>query len=334
MTFKNEQPWYRSIASLFGLTMFCMVASKGFNQAAYSNLLFLLVWLGPNLLIAFWIKNIFLRLRNGVYAPVDSPYGNALYLVVGLSLTLIVVIGVNLYMFSWLRSETLLFFVGLHLISFLFFSITYVRSKELKLSHVLWGAIHTWVLPSILIYGLLFTLKIWPVSVDSVLFGVWAFVSGYRSTMDYFYQNDAVTGPSSRRLYLQAGNSLRALKIYLPFLEIILLGLIFDWKRGRPPRIIEVEVPGENLEIQKGLIHIDKIKYQNANESFIAAKKGFMSGIYTDIEVQESKINLISTKNKYISTVLSYLLQDLNIKKYTNDIDVLDIQEINSILIW
>ena len=59
-----------------------------------------------------------------------------------------------------------------------------------------------------------------------------------------------------------------------------------------------------------------------------------MSGIYTDIEVQESKINLISTKNKYISTVLSYLLQDLNIKKYTNDIDVLDIQEINSILIW
>ena len=226
MTFKNEQPWYRSIASLFGLTMFCMVASKGFNQAAYSNLLFLLVWLGPNLLIAFWIKNIFLRLRNGVYAPVDSPYGNALYLVVGLSLTLIVVIGVNLYMFSWLRSETLLFFVGLHLISFLFFSITYVRSKELKLSHVLWGAIHTWVLPSILIYGLLFTLKIWPVSVDSVLFGVWAFVSGYRSTMDYFYQNDAATGPSSGRLYLQAGNSLRALKIYLPFLEIILLGLI------------------------------------------------------------------------------------------------------------
>ena len=107
-------------------------------------------------------------------------------------------------------------------------------------------------------------------------------------------------------------------------------------KLEQAKRELEIEIIDsiKNLEIQKGLIHIDKIKYQNANESFIAAKKGFMSGIYTDIEVQESKINLISTKNKYISTVLSYLLQDLNIKKYTNDIDVLDIQEINSILIW
>ena len=143
MTFENEQPWYSSIASLVGLTMFCVVASKGFDEAAYNNLVFLLVWLGPNLWIAYWIKRGFLRMRNSEHAPDDSSSGKVFYLGVVLSLALIVVLGSILYFFSWLRSEMLLSIIGLHFISFLFFSVTYVSSKEFTLSHALWGAIYS-----------------------------------------------------------------------------------------------------------------------------------------------------------------------------------------------
>ena len=230
MTFENEQPWYSSIASLVGLTMFCVVASKGFDELAYNNLVFLLVWLGPNLSIAYWLKSGFLRMRNSEHASDDSSGSKVFYLGVVLSLAMMVVLGSILYFFSWLRSEMLLSIIGLHFISFLFFSVTYVRSKEFTLSHVLWGATYSWVLPSILIYGVLFMLNKWTASMNSVVFGMWAFVAGCRSTMAFFYQHGKTTSSSSSRqlgrINWQATNTLRGLKIYLPILEIILFCLM------------------------------------------------------------------------------------------------------------
>ena len=122
-------------------------------------------------------------MRNSEHAPDDSSSGKVFYL--GFVLSLIVVLGSILYFFSWLRSEMLLSIIGLHFISFLFFSVTYVRNKEFTLSHVLWGAIYSWVLPSILIYGVLFMLNKWAASMDSAVFGMWAFVAGSRSTWPF-----------------------------------------------------------------------------------------------------------------------------------------------------
>ena len=65
---------------------------------------------------------------------------------------------------------------------------------------------------------------------DSVVFGMWAFVAGCRSTMAFFYQHGKTTSSSSSRqlgrINWQAANTLRGLKIYLPVLEIMLFCLM------------------------------------------------------------------------------------------------------------
>tara|TARA_B100000927_G_scaffold187933_2_gene151348 strand:- start:192 stop:1508 length:1317 start_codon:yes stop_codon:yes gene_type:complete len=86
--------------------------------------------------------------------------------------------------------------------------------------------------------------------------------------------------------------------------------------------------------IQRKLILSNKEIYENENNRFVAAKEGFRSGIYTDSEVQQSKIKLLEAKNKYITALLNYLLLELSIKQYTSDIGIQEIKEINSILVW
>ncbi len=86
--------------------------------------------------------------------------------------------------------------------------------------------------------------------------------------------------------------------------------------------------------IQRKLIFSTKKIYDTENLKFIAAKEGFRSGIYTDSEVQESKINLLVAKNTYINTLLNHLLLELSIKQYTSDIGIQEITKINSILVW
>jgi hypothetical protein len=59
-----------------------------------------------------------------------------------------------------------------------------------------------------------------------------------------------------------------------------------------------------------------------------------MSGTYTDVEVQETKLNLIQAKNSYIKTALDYILMDLKLKKYSSSLTKDNIKEINAMLIW
>ena len=77
-----------------------------------------------------------------------------------------------------------------------------------------------------------------------------------------------------------------------------------------------------------------KEKYNLHNLKYIAAKEGFRAGIYTDTELQQSKIELLNAKNSYIDSILNFVLLDLDIKQYKSKIGIDEIEEINSILVW
>ena len=96
-------------------------------------------------------------------------------------------------------------------------------------------------------------------------------------------------------------------------------------------KILEKEI---NDKIQKNVVNNQKEKYNLSNLKYIAAKEGYRTGIYTDTELQQSKIELISAKNRYIDSILNYILLDLDIKQYISQIGIDEIEEINSILVW
>ena len=101
-------------------------------------------------------------------------------------------------------------------------------------------------------------------------------------------------------------------------------------------KVLEREITDKIVKysIQRGLVNNQKDRYNLYNLKYIAAKEGFMSGIYTDTELQQSKIELIKAKNKYIDSILNFILLDLDIKQYTAEIGINEIKEINSILVW
>ena len=102
-------------------------------------------------------------------------------------------------------------------------------------------------------------------------------------------------------------------------------------KRNLKKEIIE-KINMHNL--LKKMIIAKKTDYQSSNQNYKSAKKGFMSGTYTDVEVQETKLNLIQAKNSYIKTALDYILMDLKLKKYSSSLTKDNIKEINAMLIW
>ena len=102
-------------------------------------------------------------------------------------------------------------------------------------------------------------------------------------------------------------------------------------KRNLKKEIIE-KINMHNL--LKKMIIAKKTDYQSNNQNYKSAKKGFMSGTYTDVEVQETKLNLIQAKNSYIKTALDYILMDLKLKKYSSSLTKDNIKEINAMLIW
>ena len=101
-------------------------------------------------------------------------------------------------------------------------------------------------------------------------------------------------------------------------------------------KILEKEINDKITKhnIQKNVVNNQKEKYNLSNLKYIAAKEGYRTGIYTDTELQQSKIELISAKNRYIDSILNYILLDLDIKQYISQIGIDEIEEINSILVW
>lgn len=101
-------------------------------------------------------------------------------------------------------------------------------------------------------------------------------------------------------------------------------------------KILEKEITDKigKYNIQIALVNNQKDRYELHDLKYIAAKKGFRAGIYTDTELQQSKIELMNAKNKYIDSVLNFILLDLDIKQYTSQIGIDEIEEINSILVW
>lgn len=101
-------------------------------------------------------------------------------------------------------------------------------------------------------------------------------------------------------------------------------------------KILEREITDKitKYSIQRDLVNNQKEKYNLHNLKYIAAKEGFRKGIYTDTELQQSKIELVSAKNRYIESILKFILLDLDIKQYTSQIGIDEIEEINSILVW
>ncbi len=101
-------------------------------------------------------------------------------------------------------------------------------------------------------------------------------------------------------------------------------------------KILEKEIADKiaKYSIQRELVDNHRERYKLHNLKYISAKKGFRTGVYTDTELQQSKIELIKAKNRYVDSTLNFILLDLNIKQYTSQIGIDEIKEINSILIW
>ena len=101
-------------------------------------------------------------------------------------------------------------------------------------------------------------------------------------------------------------------------------------------KILEKEVADKisKHRIQKGLVNNQREIYKLNNLKYISAKEGFRAGIYTDTELQQSKIELIQAKNSFVDATLNFILLDLDIKQYTSQIGIDEIKEINSILVW
>ncbi len=101
-------------------------------------------------------------------------------------------------------------------------------------------------------------------------------------------------------------------------------------------KILEKEISDKiaKYSIQRSLVHNKKEKYDLYNLKYVAAKEGFRTGVYTDTELQQSRIELINAKNRYVDSILNFILLDLDIKQYTSEIGIDEIKEINSILVW
>ena len=66
----------------------------------------------------------------------------------------------------------------------------------------------------------------------------------------------------------------------------------------------------------------------------MAIENGFQSGLYTDVALKQAEYNLVASKNELVSNTLKYLLNDLELKKYSSALSVQNIRDINNMLVW
>ena len=89
-----------------------------------------------------------------------------------------------------------------------------------------------------------------------------------------------------------------------------------------------------NHNLLKKYIIANKDRYKNTNLDYLAIKNGFQSGLYTDVELKEAEYNLVISKNELVSNTLKYLLTDLQLRKYSSELSIQNIININEMLIW
>jgi hypothetical protein len=70
------------------------------------------------------------------------------------------------------------------------------------------------------------------------------------------------------------------------------------------------------------------------NQDYLTISHGADIGLYTDVEVKDAEYNLMIAKNDLIKSTLDLLLVDLNLKKYSSNLSVENIQTINRMLVW
>jgi len=89
-----------------------------------------------------------------------------------------------------------------------------------------------------------------------------------------------------------------------------------------------------NFILNQNLIEATKNRFHESQQNYKTVKNGFILGVNTDIQVTEADYDLHISKNEYIKSVMDYMVSELEIKKYSEDLTIRDIESINQLLVW
>ena len=89
-----------------------------------------------------------------------------------------------------------------------------------------------------------------------------------------------------------------------------------------------------NYNLLKSLVIVKRDRYDDVNQDYLTISHGADIGLYTDVEIKDAEYNLMVAKNDLIKSTLDLLLVDLNLKKYSSNLSVENIQTINRMLVW
>ena len=86
--------------------------------------------------------------------------------------------------------------------------------------------------------------------------------------------------------------------------------------------------------LNKDLVEARKNRFEESKQNYQTIKNGFVLGVNTDIQVTESHYNLKKAESNYVQSIMDYIVSDLEIKKYSKDLTIRDIESINQWLVW
>ena len=89
-----------------------------------------------------------------------------------------------------------------------------------------------------------------------------------------------------------------------------------------------------NFILNQDLIEATKNRFHESQQNYKTVKNGFIFGVNTDIQVTEANYDLHISKNEYIKSIMDYMVSELEIKKYSEDLTIRDIESINHRLVW
>ena len=89
-----------------------------------------------------------------------------------------------------------------------------------------------------------------------------------------------------------------------------------------------------NFILNQNLIEATKNRFHESQQNYKTVKNGFIFGVNTDIQVTEANYDLHISKNEYIKSIMNYMVSELEIKKYSEDLTIRDIESINHWLVW
>lgn len=86
--------------------------------------------------------------------------------------------------------------------------------------------------------------------------------------------------------------------------------------------------------LNKDLVEARKNRFEESKQNYQTIKNGFVLGVNTDIQITESHYNLKKAESNYVQSIMDYIVSDLEIKKYSKDLTIRDIESINQWLVW